>query len=469
MMESRELHLRLARFGQEHLLAFWDELSPEQREQLVGDIESIDFNLVAQLYGKRNDRREVETVIPRVQPAPILRLGVGTDRHPAEKAIQAGRDALRNGRVGVLLVAGGQGTRLKFPFPKGMYPIGPVSKCPLFQIHVEKVLATARRYGAAVPLYLMTSPATHEATVAYFRAHDRFGLSEADFQVFCQGTMPAVDIGSGKVLLAQKHRVALSPDGHGGMLAALVRSGLLEQMRQRGVRHLFYFQVDNPLVHVCLPEFLGYHLLCGSEFSSQVVAKQTPFDRVGNMVQVDGRLRVIEYSDLPDELATAHDADGSLKIAFGSIAVHVIDVEFLIRMSDRADALPFHIARKRQPWIDGQGRRIVPKKEDEENAIKFERFIFDLIPLAENAIAVEVDAQEHFAPLKNAPDENDTDNPETVVRQLAALHRSWLQRVGVSVADDVPVEISPLFALDAEELAGRIARGRPISTPTYFR
>lgn len=464
-MEPKELQVRLAEFGQEHLLAFWGELSPDQRARLVSDIESIDFALVDRLYRQRNAQPDVAAIIDRVQPPPIIRLTAGTDRFSPDEARKAGEQVLRSGRVGVLLVAGGQGTRLRFPHPKGMFPIGPVSNCSLFQIHVEKTVAAARRYRSRVPLYLMTSPATHDETVAYFSRHDRFGLAECDLQVFCQGTMPAVDAGSGKILLAEKHRVALSPDGHGGTLAALVRGGCLEQMQQRGIHHLFYFQVDNPLVHVCLPEFLGYHVLCGSEFSSQVVAKQTPADRVGNVVQVDGRLRVIEYSDLPDTLAGLRREDGSLLIGFGSIAVHVIDVEFLARMADHADALPFHIAQKQQPFIDPQGRPISPRGA---NAIKFERFIFDLMPWAKNAIAVEVDAREHFAPLKNASEESDTDTPETVRRQLADLHRRWLRQAGALVADDVPVEISPLFALDAEELKQKIAAGLQVTEPTYF-
>ena len=196
----------------------------------------------------------------------------------------------------------------------------------------------------------MTSPATHEETVAFFAAHDRFGLPEEDLIVFCQGTMPAVDAQTGRVLLAAPGQIAASPDGHGGMLAALDRSGALADIERRGIRHLFYFQVDNPLVDICGREFSGYHLLAQSEFSTQVIAKRDPLDRVGNVVQVDGRLMVIEYSDLPEEAANRRNADGSLRIWAGSIAVHVMDTALLRRLADarwgRHSCLPENLANR---------------------------------------------------------------------------------------------------------------------------
>jgi UDP-N-acetylglucosamine/UDP-N-acetylgalactosamine diphosphorylase len=247
------------------------------------------------------------------------------------------------------------------------------------------------------------------------------------------------------------------------MLAALKRSGLLHALRGRGIEHLFYFQVDNPLVAVCDPEFLGYHLLSGSEMSSQAVRKQTPQERIGNMVEVDGRLHVIEYSDLPKEVAQRRKADGSLAIWAGSIGVHVMDLAFLDRMAGTAPGLPFHVARKKVPYIDASGRRIEPAAE---NALKFERFIFDLLPSASRAIVVEVDPREHFAPLKNASGEEDT--PEIVRARFAALHGRWLRAAGAELLDGVPVEISPLWALDEGETAARVTPGMKITEPTYF-
>ena len=462
---KQELLAAVKPYGQEHLVAFWDELDAKQRLSLAGAIEQIDFGVVNRLHREQDGGGEIQALANQASEPPAFRLGARENRFTPSEARQRGAEALEAGEVAVVLVAGGQGTRLGFDHPKGMFPIGPVSANSIFQIHVEKVVASARRYGQRIPLCLMTSPATHAETVEFFDSNDRFGLREDDLRIFCQGTMPAVDAATGKVLLAERDRPALSPDGHGGMLSALVESGTLGQLRSRGIRHLFYFQVDNPLVEVCGPEFIGYHLLAGSEFSSQVVAKHTPLERVGNVVEVDGRLHVIEYSDLPDEVARRRKPDGSLEIWAGSIAVHVMDVAFLGRMADSADALPFHVARKKVPYVDASGARIEPH---EPNAIKFERFIFDLMPSAANAVVVEVDAARAFAPLKNASGQK-ADTPETVKAQMVALHTEWLRRAGAEVADGVEVEISPLFALDADELAEKIEAGTRVTEATYLR
>lgn len=455
---------RLVPEHQKHLLAFWDRLDAKQRQSLAEEIRRIDFALIDRLYHQPDRKGEIQALVDRAEEPPAFRLGSRANRYAPEEAIRRGQEALGSGEVGALLVAGGQGTRLGFDEPKGVFPIGPISQHSLFQIHIEKLLATSRRYGRSMALYVMTSPATYQATVDFLARHDRFGLPEADLRVFCQGTMPAVDVQTGKILLERPDHIALSPDGHGGMLAALAGSGLLDELHQRAVKHLFYFQVDNPLVQVCNAEFLGYHLLSGAEMTTQVVAKQTPEDRVGNVVRVGDRLHVIEYSDLPQEVAERRKADGSLAIWAGSIAVHAMDVAFLTRMAQRAESLPFHVARKKVPFIDAQGRRIEPQKP---NAIKFERFIFDLMPWAVRAIVVEVDAAEHFAPLKNAPGAA-TDTPEWVRAQMVALHTRWLRQVGVEVREGVAVEISPLFALDPAELSGKLSPGTRITTPTYF-
>jgi UDP-N-acetylglucosamine/UDP-N-acetylgalactosamine diphosphorylase len=281
--------------------------------------------------------------------------------------------------------------------------------------------------------------------------------------------MPAVDLATGKVLLADKHEVALSPDGHGGMLAALANCGGLDEMERRGIRHLFYCQVDNPLVPLCDPEFIGYHVLAESELSTQVIAKQDPLERVGNLAMVDGRMTIIEYSDLPEPVAHKQNADGSLYLWAGNTGIHVFDVQFLRRMSKTASALPFHLARKKVPYIDVAGKLIEP---DAPNAMKFERFIFDLLPAAERAFVMEVDARRAFAPVKNAPgDAHDT--PESVQAQMIELHKQWLAGAAASVEPGVPIEISPLFAIDESDVARRQREGRlsselHVTQPQFF-
>jgi UDP-N-acetylglucosamine/UDP-N-acetylgalactosamine diphosphorylase len=274
-----------------------------------------------------------------------------------------------------------------------------------------------------------------------------------------------VDAQSGKLLLEDKDRLFMSPDGHGGTVAALAAGGALNDARKRGLAQLFYFQVDNPLTPICDPELLGYHLLARSELSSVAVAKETPLDRVGNFVSIDGKLHVIEYIDFPEDVASQRESDGSLTFWAGNTAIHVFDVSFLARVLDLGDALPFHIQHKKVPHLSEDGQFVDPA---EPNALKFERFIFDLLPHAKGAIVIEADEEQVFAPLKNAP-EAKRDTPEFVQERMIKQHRQWLQEAGVKVADGVAVEISPLFALDAEETRKKIDSSVEMDTPTYLR
>jgi UDP-N-acetylglucosamine/UDP-N-acetylgalactosamine diphosphorylase len=464
MTKREDLLAALVAHGQEHVLAFWDRLNAAQRESLAGQIRAVDLDLIDRLYRGRGDQGDIRLLADRAEPPPAIRLNSAHNPFTPETARRRGRQALDAGQVGAVLVAGGQGTRLGFDHPKGMFPIGPVSGRTLFQIHVEKILAAGRRHGVRIPLYLMTSPTTHKETVEFFARHNRLGLTEEDLYIFCQGTMPAIDAQTGKLLLAAPDRLATSPDGHGGMLAAFAASGGLDDARRRGIRQLFYFQVDNPLVDICGDESVGYHLLCESEMTTQVIAKREPLERVGNVATVDGRLMVIEYSDLPDEVARRKNPDGSLVLWAGSIAVHVFDLALLERMAGSAGALPFHYANKRAAYVDAAGRPVEPS---EPNAIKFERFIFDLMPAARGAVVVEVDPAKAFAPLKNGAGAKQ-DTSETVKAQMTDQHRQWLRRAGVEVTDGVAVEISPWFALDAEDVARKVRPGTRIVAPTYI-
>lgn len=467
--ESGEaLAAKLAAFGQDHVLRFWDELDAAGRAQLVKQLTAIDLERLAELYKQGAGSCDWAALARRATPPPAMRLKERTDgggKYSASDAKARAVDALRAGKIGVLLVAGGQGSRLGFEHPKGMYEIGPVSQASLLQIHFEKALAAARRYGASVPMYMMTSPITHDEQTAYLRTHERFGLPEDDVVLFCQGTMPAVDEATGKLLLASKEALFLSPDGHGGAVAALSTSGAIEHMRRRGVEHLFYLQVDNPLVPIGDAEFIGYHLLAKSDLTSMAVAKQTPQDRLGVFAMIDGEMQVIEYSDMPDDVAAARDADGALKFWAGSIAVHVFAVSFLKRMLALKDALPFHVARKKVPFVDDAGQLVKPEKA---NALKFERFIFDLMPHARNPLVVEFAEADVFAPLKNAPGA-EKDTPEYVKWYLTKQHRRWLEEAGTAVATGVDVEISPLWALDAEGVKVRADRPAAINRATYLR
>lgn len=456
---------KLVRAGQEHLLAFWDDLDERRRARLLDQLAAIDLDLVARLIAGEDTSPPWASGIDRVEPPTAVRRSSDEAAEKARReAHSAGEETLRKGEVGMILVAGGQGSRLGFSFPKGILPVGPLSGRTLFKILIDRLRAIRRRYGCAIPLYIMTSPATHDQTVNYFRDQRYLGLPPDDLVFFCQGQMPAVDAATGRILLADRDRICLSPDGHGGMLKAFSESGCLTSARERGIRRFFYGQVDNPLLQVCDPTFLGFHIRGASELTLQVVPKTTPHDKVGNVVKLDDALHIIEYSDLPDALAGKRNADGSLVFWAGSIAVHVFELEFLQRMVDQADALPFHRAHKKVPYIDQHGNRVTPA---EPNAIKFERFIFDLLPSARNALAVEVDPADAFAPVKNAPG-SPTETVATAQAAMMARDRRLLTQAGVVVDDDVTVEVNPCWAIDAEEVAHKTEPGTRIDKPTYF-
>lgn len=461
-----DLRKQLEDARQPHVLAGWEQLPDKERQTLLDQLRSIPLGEMSRLYAERDHAFTVPTA-ERIKPIPVVSLA--ELRATESRLAQRGEAALQAGEVAVLMVAGGQGSRLGFEHPKGMFPIGPVSNCTLFQIHCEKVLALSRRHGRPVPFLIMTSPATHEETVAFLKEHQFFGLPADEVFFFCQGTMPALDMATGRLLMEAPGRLFLSPNGHGGTLTALADTGLLERLRQRGIKQIFYFQVDNPLIKIADPVFLGLHLERHAEVSAKVVRKESPTDKLGNLVLVDGRCCMIEYSDLPDSLAKATDEQGQLRIWAGSPAIHLFSVEFLERVTSGTQRIPYHVARKKVPYLDEQGRQVKPEKE---NALKFEMFIFDVLPMADRWLIVETSRPEEFVPLKNA---TGADSPETVRAALSNLAAKWLEAAGVKVPRDAdgaprwPLEISPLLALDAAELANRVDRQRRIEGPTYLK
>jgi UDP-N-acetylglucosamine/UDP-N-acetylgalactosamine diphosphorylase len=450
-----QLRAALAAHGQDGLLRFWGELDPGGRERLERDLRSLDLDLVDRL---------VETLV-RGRERPVDTDGIDPvepDPPPSADAIAEGEDALARGAVAVVIVAGGQGTRLGFDGPKGCYPIGPVTDRSLFQIHCEKVAALGRRYGRTPPLYVMTSDDNHAATERFLAGHGGFGLEH--LRLFRQGTMPAVDAGTGAVLLAARDRVALSPDGHGGTLRALRRTGCLDEMRERGIETVFYLQVDNPLIAIADPGFVGAHRLAGAEVSSKVVRKSDPGEKVGVVAARAGRQLVIEYSDLPERLAEQRRPGGGLAFAAGSIALHVFSREFVDRVAATAE-LPYHRALKRVSYVDEHGSRVDPA---DPNAVKFEQFIFDTLPLARRSLVLETSREGEFEPLKNAEGPS---SPQTVRQRLSDAAAEVLERAGAVVSRRPdgsaaePIELGPLVAADPVDLARRVPPGTVVDGP----
>lgn len=458
-IDLESLKSLLSEHGQDHVLAFWDELSEEQRQFLGEQIDGIDWpTLELALQAAHDDQQPLP--VEQAQPPQAIQ----GDQVDSTSAREVGEAALRSGKVGMILVAGGQGSRLGFDHPKGMFPIGPVSGRTLFQVIVDRLKAVGRRYQTEIPLYIMTSPATHPETVEYFASHDNLGLADGQLSFFCQDTMPAVDAETKQLLMSEKHSLFLSPNGHGGMLAALAKSGCLDSARERGVEHFFYGQVDNPLLQICDPYLIGHHLQQASQVTTQVVRKRDWEEKVGNVVVIDGKTRIIEYSDLPESAAQRREPDGSLSLWAGNIAVHVFELDFLDRMLERADALPFHQAHKRTRYVDADGRHVEPEAP---NALKFERFIFDLLPAAERTLVVEVQPAEAFAPVKNAAGQP-RDTAATSQAAIVQLHRGWLTEAGTEVAEGVNVEIHPNWALESQDVIDRPDRPARIANDTFL-
>lgn len=460
MPDYESIKQRLDAIGQSHVLRFYPELPEPGRQALLSQLERLPLEGIPELV-ERYVRNKPDLSVPGpLEPVPYYSKDPGAARRPwdRERYRREGEALLRSGKVAAFTVAGGQGSRLGYEGPKGCFPGGAVSGKPLFQIFAEGLLAAGRKYGRPVPWYIMTSPLNHDATVGFFREHDHFGLEAGDVMFFRQGTVPSFAMETGLMLMAEKDQVATNPDGHGGSIKALHGSGALDDMARRGVEQISYFHVDNPLVNVADPVFIGLHAAApdsSGEMSSKMVPKAYPAERMGVFALAGGRTRVIEYSDLPAELAEQRDEDGSLRFVAGSIGVHVISVEFVRRLAtDPAFALPWHRAEKKVPFVDtGTGRRVDP---DRPNAVKLEKFVFDALALCRSSIVYETDRIEEFAPIKNATGADSVESSREIQTERAAR---WLEAAGVAVPrtpegkPDCVLEISPLTALSPEDLA----------------
>jgi UDP-N-acetylglucosamine/UDP-N-acetylgalactosamine diphosphorylase len=453
--------------GQGHVLRWWKELDSTARARLMEQLRSVELDRLRALIADVRAGRINPAPAGRPELPDYMRLPATPEEKSArEKARAAGERLFSAGKVAVVMVAGGQGTRLGFEAPKGIFPIGPVSDRSLFQIHAERVLATRRRCRAALPWYIMTSDATDRPTKDCFEKHAWFGLPSEDVRFFRQRMIPALDRNFRLVLVA-KDRILLSPSGHGGTLPALAESGMLDDMERRGVEEISYFQVDNCLAPAADPVFLGSHSLAGAEMSSKALWKREPEEPLGAFIRLGDAAGLIvrEYSDLTREQMHQRTPGGQLLYGLGSIGIHALRVDFVRRETQPGFNLPFHLAEKSSPFLDESGALVQPK---EKNVYKFETFIFDALREARRTVVLEVRRGEEFSPLKNTAGK---DSPETCRRDMSALYASWLEKAGVRVPRDErgdpkhPIEISPLFALDADELAGKVPRDLNLAGP----
>ena len=446
-MNLEEIFGLLEQNRQQHILRHFHGLSPEKKKSFLRNLQGLDLKFIFDLHKKFSAEGGLGRPFQEICPAPIVNIPrVPAEIAAREEACQLGERLIRENQVAALLVAGGQGSRLGFEGPKGKFRITPVKKKTLFQLFAEAAKAISLRYQALIPLLIMTSPENRQETQQFFESHNFFGLNGDTVSFFEQEMLPTLTP-EGQLILADDTHLLVNPDGHGGSLKALHKSGLLEKLIQKGFTELFYFQVDNPLVRIADPVFIGHHKREGAEISTKVVRRRQPEEKVGIYGTVNGKPAIVEYSDfLPGEYR-ALDGQGNIRHWAGNIAVHTISLSFIRRLTQHGFALPYHRAVKEVEALVPDGKRATIQ------SWKFETFVFDSIPFASKTCCLEVAREEEFSPVKN---QKGNDSPDTAGAAMNRLHRSWLQEAGAVLAPDARVEISPLYALDKGELIRKL-------------
>ena len=388
-MNFEQTKEKLHRAGQEHVLAYYEELTKEQKELLLSQIEDTDFGVLASVKDHKGG-----TARGKITPLAAMELPQIEAEH--EKYKEKGLEAIRKGKVGAVLLAGGMGTRLGSDHPKGMYNIGITKDVYIFQRLIENLLDVVKEAEAYVPLYVMTSDKNHEDTTAFLKEHDYFGYPEEYITFFMQEMAPACDY-EGKVYLEEKWKLSTSPNGNGGWYSSMYKWGIAQKAIADGVEWLNVFAVDNVLQRIADPCFVGAVIDRGCACGSKVVRKCAPDEKVGVMCLEDGRPSIVEYYELTEELMDAKDEKGDPAYNFGVILNYLFKVSDLEKIREKK--LPLHVVEKKIPYLDKQGNKVKPT---EPNGYKFEQLVLDMIHDLDSCLPFEVDRRKEFAPIKNA-------------------------------------------------------------------
>jgi|LSQX01.2.fsa_nt_gb UDP-N-acetylglucosamine pyrophosphorylase len=438
-MTFDQAYQKLKKSGQEHLLQFYEDLDPSSQSELLQQIAHLDVEYINDLYKDLVEERSLiiaddlaamkSVTWDKVDPKEKLRLW------------DLGLKAIRDGKVAAFLVAGGQGSRLGFDGPKGAYDIGLPSHKSLFQLQGERIKKISEMAGGSIPWYIMTSPLNHQDTEDFFARKDFFGLNEDEIKFFPQGTLPSVNE-DGKILLAAKDQVSANPDGSGGCFRAFKESGLLDDISSRNIEYIFFYGVDNALVRVCDPYFVGFAIDSGKDISSKAVLKAHSGEKVGVYAYRNKKPSIIEYTELPSHLAQAEDDAGQLKFGSGNIVTHLFKADFLKQALDKKT--PYHVAHKAVEYVDLNGELVKPLQP---NAYKFEALYFDLFQYAHDMAILNVRREEEFSPVKNF---EGVDSKDTAREMFLDLCTSWVKELGIITKKRI--EISPLLSIYGDDL-----------------
>ncbi|KAI1280483.1 UDP-N-acetylhexosamine pyrophosphorylase [Halotydeus destructor] len=488
-MDLDSLKAELQAVGQEHLLQFWDILTDDQKEVLYADLKTIEFGEVTRVFKESTQpNSEHDFDDSQLEPLPDeVYEGVSSAKDEDLAGYrEEGLRQISEGRVAVLLLAGGQGTRLGVNYPKGMYDVGLPSHKTLYQLQGERIRRLEQLAldltgkSAHIPWYIMTSEHTKEPTVEFFESHGYFGLKPENVILFEQNTLPCFTF-DGKIILERTNRVARAPDGNGGLYAALRAGKILDDMEARGIQYIHVYCVDNILVKMADPTFVGYCVKKGAQAGAKVVEKSVPTEAVGVICKVKGKYQVVEYSEISKETSEARNADSRLTFNAGSICNHFFTLSFL-QLVCNGKQMKHHIAKKKIPFVDSDGVLIKP---DSVNGIKLEKFVFDVFHFTDKFVVWEVLRDEEFSPLKNANSAG-KDCPDTTRQDLFNLHQKYILKAGGRFGETEngeavtngkthkdPVdpcavcEISPLLSYDGEGLRG-LVEAKQLSSPVVL-
>ncbi|KAF2127953.1 nucleotide-diphospho-sugar transferase [Dothidotthia symphoricarpi CBS 119687] len=463
--QLNELKSKYEKAGQAQVFAFYDSLSTAEKAGLYEQLSNFNPDYINEITEKALHPAHTEDASEaKLEPLPVEATSSVTDskQEDLDKWYDSGLELVAENKVAVVLMAGGQGTRLGSSAPKGCYDIGLPSKKSLFQLQGERIkkveLLAQKKYAkenVTVPWYVMTSGPTRGPTEKFFEENKYFGLKKENVVVFEQGVLPCIS-NEGKILLESKSKVAVAPDGNGGIYQALINSGIVQDMGKRGIQHIHAYCVDNCLVKVADPAFIGFSASKSVDIATKVVRKRNAKESVGLILQKNGKPDVVEYSEIKEEDAEAKDSKNAdlLKFRAANIVNHYYSYGFLESIPSWVKDLPHHVARKKIPFVDTESGNTV--KPEKPNGIKLEQFVFDCFPLLtlDKFACMEVKREDEFSPLKNAPGTGE-DDPETSKQDIMAQGKKWAQAAGATVVSEDPkagIEISPLISYGGEGL-----------------